>query len=144
MFDEASFAVQGAVDAGAEYADARVVFSKSETNNVQNQNLSQFDRSEHAGVGVRALIGSSWGFVSTSDLDAGSIRAAGEASAAIAAASGLVPGPQIEFVDVLVPDTTWETPFDEDLLAVSLSEKVDLLIDVTATASRRFTGGTQG
>ena len=134
MFDEASLAVQGAIDAGAEYADARIVVSKSETINVQNQNLSRFDRSEHAGVGVRALIGSSWGFASTPDLDAGSIRAAGEAAAAIAVASGLVPGPQMEFVDVPVSDTTWETPFDEDPFAVSLSEKVDLLIDVTATA----------
>ena len=134
MFDEAGLAVQGAIDAGAEYADARVVISKQETIDVQNQNLSQFDRSEHAGVGVRALIGSSWGFASTPDLDAASIRAAGESAAAIAVASALVSGPRLEFADVPVADTTWETPYDEDPFAVSLSEKVDMLIDVTATA----------
>ncbi len=134
VFDEAGLAVQGAIDAGAEYADARVVFSKSESINVQNQNLSQFDRSEHAGVGVRALIGSSWGFASTPDLDAASIRAAGEAAAAVAVASGLVSGPPMEFADVVVSDTTWATPVAEDPFRVSLSEKVDLLVDITATA----------
>ena len=104
------------------------------TANVQNQNLSQFDRSEHAGVGVRALIGSSWGFASTPDLDAASIRAAGEAAAAVAVASGLVAGPPMEFADVVVSDTTWATPVAEDPFSVSLSEKVDLLVDITATA----------
>ena len=36
MFEHAELAVQGALDAGAAYADARVVVSRSETINVQN------------------------------------------------------------------------------------------------------------
>ena len=133
MFDEASLAVQAALDAGAQYADARVVFSKAETINVQNQNLSQLDRSEHAGVGVRALIGSSWGFAATGELTPAAIRAAGERAAAISRASGLVSGPPMEFADVEINDTFWETPYEEDPFEVSLSEKVDTLIEVTKT-----------
>ena len=122
MFDLAGDAVQGALDAGAAYSDARVVVALSETINVQNQNLSQLDRSEHAGIGVRALIGSSWGFAATADLSTAAIRAAGERAAAIARASALVPGPPMEFADVPINQATWETPYAEDPVEVSLSE----------------------
>ena len=65
MFDEASQAVQAALDAGAQYADARVVHTKTEAINVRNRNLEQYDVSERVGLGVRALIGSSWGFAAS-------------------------------------------------------------------------------
>jgi len=109
------------------------VVSRAETINVQNQNLTRLDRTEHSGIGVRALIGSSWGFAATADLDPGAVRAAGERAAAIAKASALVPGPPMEFADVAVTQTTWETPYTEDPFAVSLSEKVDMLVNVTKT-----------
>ncbi len=133
MFDSAELAVQSALDAGAVYADARAVTSRVETIHVQNQNLSQLDRSEHVGVGVRALIGSSWGFAATADLRPNAIRIAGERAAAIAKASALVPGPRVEFADVAVSRTSWETPYVEDPFSVALSEKVDMLINVTRT-----------
>jgi len=133
VFDEAGLAVQGALDAGAGYADARVVAAKVETITVQNQNLDRFDRSETLGVGVRALIGSSWGFAATANLTNDSIRAAGERAANIARASAVVPGVPIEFADVPVIEDSWETPHKEDPFSVSTSEKVDMLIAVTAT-----------
>ena len=133
MFAGASLAVQSAIDAGAVYADARVVISKTETINVRNGNLDQLDRSESIGVGVRALIGSSWGFAATADQTSDGIRAAGERAAAIARASAVVPGPPMEFADVEVTDTFWETPYEEDPFAVSTSEKVDMLVSVTGT-----------
>jgi TldD protein len=136
LFVIASLAVESALGAGAAYADARVVVSKTETINVRNQNLDQLDRSEAVGVGVRALIGSSWGFAATADQTTEGIRAAGERAAAVARASAVVPGPPLQFADVPIADTFWETPFDEDPFAVSTSEKVDLLIDVTRTMRR--------
>lgn len=133
MFDEATAAVQGALDAGAEYADARVVITRTEAINVQNRNLDRYDLSEAVGVGVRALIGSSWGFAATADLAPAAIRSAGEEAAAIARASALVPGPPLEFADVPIHQTEWETPYEEDPFAVSTSEKVGLLVGVTET-----------
>jgi len=133
VFDEASLAAQGALDAGATYADARVVITKTESINVRNQNLDQMDRSETVGVGVRALIGSSWGFAATADLSNESIRSAGERASAIAKASAIVPGPPMEFADVPVVEDFWETPYEEDPILVATSEKVDMLINVTKT-----------
>ena len=131
VFDQAEVAVQGALDAGAAYADARVVVAKQETIDVQNQAVEAIDRSEQAGVGVRALVGSSWGFFATADVDAA--QSAGERAAEIARASAVVPGAPIEFADVAVVSDSYETPHQEDPFAVPQSEKVDLLIGVTKT-----------
>ena len=101
MFDYAAAAVEGALAAGATYADARVVVAKQETISVQNQAVESIDRAEQAGVGVRALVGSSWGFFATADPS--SAGRAGERAAEIATASAIVAGPPMDFTDVPCP-----------------------------------------
>ena len=133
MFDEVSAAVSAALDAGAAYADARVVVTKSESIQVQNQNLEMFDQSERVGLGVRALIGSSWGFAATADLSGDSIRKTGERAAAIARASTTVSGPAMQFADVPIVQTSWETPHEQNPFDVSSADKTDLLVNVTKT-----------
>lgn len=133
MFDLGRVAVEGALDAGAAYSDARVVVSKTESIDVQNRAVESVDRTEQAGIGVRALIGSSWGFFATAQMTPAAARLAGERAAEIARASATVPGPPMEFADVPAVDDTYTTPFEEDPFAVPLSEKVDMLIGVTGT-----------
>jgi len=133
MHDYAAAAVQGALDAGASYADARVVEAATESVAVQNQDVDSVSRADRAGVGVRALIGSSWGFFATDDISDSGARRAGEQAAQIAKASASVPGDPMDFADVPVVETTYSTPHDEDPLAVSTTEKVDLLLAVNET-----------
>ena len=133
MFEYATAAVDGALGAGATYADARVVVSRTESIDVQNQSVESVDMSEAAGVGVRALMGSSWGFYATSDLTDSAARSAGAMAATIAEASASVPGPPMELADVAVADAFYETPHEIDPFTVSLSDKVDLLVGVTRT-----------
>src|SRR5437763_6090169 len=131
MFDPAVAAVEGALAAGAEYADARVVVSRRQHLEALNETIESLEQSESAGVGVRALIGSSWGFFATADAE--EARQAGEAAAAIARASSTVPGPPLALADVPLADDSYETPHDEDPFVVSLAEKADLLVGVTKT-----------
>lgn len=133
MFDYATAAVEGALAAGASYADARVVATRTERIEVLNQQVQEVDRAETIGVGVRALIGSSWGFYATAELTDAAARAAGAQAAAIADASASVPGPPLELAEVPIVDASWETPFLEHWRDVPLSEKVDMLVGVTAT-----------
>jgi TldD protein len=133
VFDLAQAAVEDALAAGAQYADARVVVSKNQSISVLNQEPQSIDQAERAGIGVRALIGSGWGFYATSDMSAAASRRAGERSAAIARASATVPGPDMPLADVPVVDDSYETPSEEDPFAVPISDKVDMLVDVTAT-----------
>ena len=133
MFDPAEKAVEAALAAGARYADARFVEGRGEAIEVLNGRVQSLDRTESAGVGVRALVGSSWGFFATPDVSDAALRQAGERAAAIARASAVVPGDDLSLAEVPVVEAEYETPHVEPPLEVSLSEKVDLLVGVTET-----------
>jgi TldD protein len=132
-FDAASRAVEGALAAGAEYADARFVDGRSEDIEVMNGRVQSVDRGESAGVGVRALIGSSWGFYGTADMSDAALTDAGRRAADIARASTVAPGDPMPLADVPVVEATYETPHEEAPFDVPLSEKVDLLLRVSET-----------
>jgi TldD protein len=132
-FDLAGAAVEAALAAGATYADARLVRRRSERIAARNGELETVATDEDLGVGVRALIGSSWGFAATSDLTEPAAAKAGAEATATAKASALVPGVGLELADVEVRQDTYETPHAEDPFAVPLSEKVDLVTGVTRT-----------
>ncbi|MGI8791891.1 MAG: TldD/PmbA family protein [Acidimicrobiales bacterium] len=142
MFDYADAAVAGALAAGATYADARVMISRTESVTARNRVLEGMSRDEAAGVGVRALIGSSWGFFATNELTTAAATAAGERAAAIARASARVPGPPMSLAPSDPVTASWASAYDEHPLEVSLSEKADLVVGLTtamADAGARIT-----
>src|SRR4051812_7908628 len=130
MFDIAEAAVQGALDAGATYADARAMVTATEGLAARNGVLERLSQNESAGVGVRALIGSSWGFFATPDAEGA--RAAGEQATAIAKASAVVAGPAVQLADVGVAQAHWDSGWQEHPFEVALSERGDMLVEVTA------------
>ena len=67
-FDAATAAVQAALDAGARYADARVMHRRYESMTARNGDVEELTQDESIGLGVRALVGSSWGFHAVPDL----------------------------------------------------------------------------
>jgi TldD protein len=133
-FDEACTAVQAALDTGARYADARVMVRRSESMTARDGDVEDLSSGESAGLGVRALVGSSWGFYAVPDLSDAAARAAGRRAAQIAAASGLVPGPPIDLVPTGAGEGSWASECLVDPLGVPLSDKGDLLVRATAVA----------
>jgi TldD protein len=134
MMDLAAAAVEAALAAGATYADARVVATSEEWMSAQNGEIEALRQDERAGIGVRALVGSSWGFAATSDLSPAAVRRIGEIATETARASALVSGPPLALAPVPAIVDHWENHCDEDPLSVPLSEKGDLLVAVTAAA----------
>jgi TldD protein len=128
-------AVEGALAAGAAYADARFGLIAYENLHARNGVLDGLRQSESAGVGVRALMGSSWGFFAVAEPSEASARQAGYDAAEIAKASALVPGPPAELADVPAVEAEWTSGWQEHPSTVSLAEKGDLLVAVTATLS---------
>ena len=133
-FDEACTAVQAALDAGARYADARVMLRQTESMTARDGDVEDLSSAESAGLGVRALVGSGWGFYAVPDLSDAAARAAGRRAAQIAAASGLVPGPAIDLVPAGAGEASWASECLVDPLGVPLSDKGDLLVRATAVA----------
>ena len=135
-FDEAGTAVQAALDAGARYADARVMLRTTESMSARDGDIEEVSSGESAGIGVRALVGSSWGFYAVPDLSDSAARAAGRRATEIAAASALVPGPAIDLVPTGAGEASWASPCEIDPLSVSLSTKGDLLVAATSAAKQ--------
>ncbi|MGN9802466.1 TldD/PmbA family protein [Micromonospora sp. L32] len=132
-FDAASAAVQAALDAGARYADARVMHRRYESMSARNGAIEELTQDESIGLGVRALVGSSWGFHAVPELSDAAARDAGRRAAAIAAASARVPGPPIDLVQAGAAVASWASSCRVDPLGVALSDKGDLLVGATAT-----------
>jgi len=133
MFDVASAAVEAALAAGARYADARAMHQRNESMSARNGDVEDLSQRESVGVGVRALVGSSWGFVAVPDPTDAEARRAGERAVAVARASAQVPGPDVSLVPIEVRRDSWASPCEEDPLSVPLTEKGDLVAGVTAT-----------
>jgi TldD protein len=133
MYDVATAAVEAALNAGASYADARVMETRTEAMSARNGAVESLDREERAGVGVRALIGSSWGFFAVPDVGSAAARRAGEQAAAVARASTLVPGADLVLAEEPAAQGSWQSECLEDPWSVSLAEKGDLLESVTRT-----------
>ncbi len=132
-FDVATAAVEGALAAGASYADARVMLRRSESMDARNGEIEDLVQNEDAGVGVRALRGSSWGFYAVPDPSPAAARTAGAKAAAIATASAMVPGPAVDLVPSVAMTASWSSDCQVDPLSISLSDKGDLLVSVTRT-----------
>ncbi|GIF36562.1 TldD/PmbA family protein [Actinoplanes xinjiangensis] len=133
-FDEAGAAVQAALDAGARYADARVMVRRSEAMSARDGDVEDLGFDESAGLGVRALVGSGWGFYAVPDLSEPSARAAGRRAAQIAAASAAVPGLPADLVPARAVVASWASDCVVDPLGVPLSDKGDLLVRATEAA----------
>jgi TldD protein len=132
-FDVATAAVQAALDAGARYADARVMHRRYESMAARNGEVEELSQHEDAGLGVRALVGSSWGFFAVPDLSDAAARTAGERATKIAEASARVPGPAADLVPVTAAVGSWASECHTDPLSVALSDKGDLLVHATKT-----------
>jgi TldD protein len=131
-FDAATAAVDAALAAGARYADARVMHRRYESMNARNGDIEELTQDEDAGIGVRALVGSSWGFFAVPDLSDAEARRAGARATAIAKASAGVPGPAVDLVAVTAAVGSWASLCHIDPLGVALSDKGDLLAGATA------------
>jgi TldD protein len=135
MFDLAQAAVEGALAAGAAYADARAIVTRTEGMSARNQVVEDLRQGESAGVGVRALIGSGWGFFATADLNPAAARRAGAQASAIAKASGRVGGAPLQLAPSQPVQGNWQNAVEIDPLVVPLSEKADLLVALTRDMS---------
>ncbi|WP_200206591.1 TldD/PmbA family protein [Micromonospora coerulea] len=132
-FDTASAAVQAALDAGARYADVRVMHRRYESMSARNGDIEELTQDESVGLGVRALVGSSWGFHAVPELSDAAARDAGRRAARIAAASARVPGPPVDLVPSEPTVASWSSGCAVDPLGVPLSGKGDLLVQATGT-----------
>ena len=115
-----------ALGAGASYADARVVFRRSQVVGTRNQRVERLDDAESEGIGVRVLVDGAWGFACDRRLDSeGAQAAAAKATAFAKAAPG---GHQRALAPAGPAQGEYRTPVEKDPFAISLADKADLCL----------------
>jgi TldD protein len=130
-------AIDVARDAGADYADARVIRTQLEAVSTRELNISGVQSSDSFGINLRALVNGSWGFSATQSMGSEAVTAMAREAVAVARAnSSIIPGTSQLAPVAVYPDANWVTPHSIDPFTVSFEDKADLLLQANREALR--------
>jgi len=131
--DVALRALDTARTRGASYADVRIVHFRSQSVTARNRNVEGLVVDESLGFGVRVIVDGYWGFAASNKLaTAEADRVAAEA-VKIAKASSIGGGPKANIGPPVRHVARYVTPVRKDPFAVSLEEKIALLLRCNET-----------
>ncbi|HOJ23090.1 MAG TPA: DNA gyrase modulator, partial [Armatimonadota bacterium] len=100
MEDLTQRALDRARQAGASYADVRVVRRTTEEILVKNGHVEAVEAGESTGFGVRVVVDGAWGFASSRQVDADEMERVAELATRIARASALVQREEVDLAPV--------------------------------------------
>jgi TldD protein len=115
----------------AAYAEARWVDTDSEDLRVRNGRVDELDRTRATGLGVRVRVGGGWGFAASRDVSPAGAEAALARALALAQAQPAGAARPLAALDGPAQGH-WASPCERDPLAVSLEDKLALLLEADA------------
>jgi TldD protein len=133
MRDVALRALDTARMRGASYADVRIVQFKSESVTARNRNVEGLVVDESLGFGVRVIVEGYWGFAASNKLTTAEADRVAADAVKIARASSIAGGPKANIGPPVRHVATYTTPVAKDPFAVSLDDKIALLLRVNGT-----------
>ncbi|MGI8829006.1 MAG: TldD/PmbA family protein [Candidatus Limnocylindria bacterium] len=136
MKDLIERALDAADRGGASYADVRVVERVTEHLTVKNGALEAATSNVSAGFGVRVLVDGAWGFSSSRVLDVAEAERIGREALEIARASAIAQRVPVELDATPPVKDRYRTPYTEDPFAVSLDDKLRILMEADAAMAR--------
>ena len=136
MRDLTMRALDTAKQRGAGYADVRVVRFKSDRSPCATRTSRRWRSDESLGFGVRVIVDGSWGFAASHTHDAGGGRPRRGRGRARREGRRRVRGPRADIGPPQSASGTYRTPVARDPFAVSLDDKIALLLDANATMMR--------
>jgi len=131
MRDLALRALDTAHSKGAHYADVRVLREQAESVTVRMQNVEGLTYDESTGFGVRVLVDGYWGFASSHRLTMEEADTVAAEAVRIARASASVRGQPADLGPPVAIKDRYQTPVKQDPFAVSLDDKIALLLRST-------------
>ncbi|MCK5584834.1 TldD/PmbA family protein, partial [Candidatus Bipolaricaulota bacterium] len=113
---------------GATYADIRIVRRENQNITVKNGIVQTLSLDDDFGFGVRVIADGAWGFASSNRLTEDEIDRISAQAVAIAKASAMANKDEVSIGPPEVHVDTYKTPVEIDPFAVSLEDKIDVLI----------------
>ncbi|MBI5288574.1 MAG: TldD/PmbA family protein [Chloroflexi bacterium] len=133
MRDLAMRALDTARQRGAGYADVRIVRFRSESVAVRNRNVEALTSEESLGFGVRVIVDGYWGFAASHKMTTEEADIVAAEAVRVAKASARVRGPRADIGPPQSVSGSYRTPVQRDPFAVSLDDKISLLLGVNQT-----------
>jgi TldD protein len=127
-------ALDAARSAGASYADVRIGRYRSQQVSTREQQVTGVSDGESYGLGVRTLVGGSWGFAATSRMTTGDARRAALSAVEMSKAARAVRRRGVELAPVTPVTGTWMTPVRRDPIEVPIEEKIAMLLAANEAA----------
>ena len=132
MADTADVVLDAATAAGAAYCDCRVVERTIQSVTVKNGRVNNVGQSEDGGCGVRVLVDGAWGFAGTQRTDTAALEECVRLAVRIARASARTAVAPVQLAPAAAVTATYATPVRIDPFAVSLGDKIALLLAADA------------
>ena len=132
MQDLTHLAIDTARQLGVQYADVRVANYKQQVLATEDQRVSQISDRDDVGFGVRVLVNGAWGFASSNEINREEIQRVTHLAKAIAAASVTALRQPVHLVPEKTHQETFTTPYEIDPFLVSMDQKIELLLEITA------------
>jgi TldD protein len=134
----AQLGLDAAHSAGASYADIRFNRNRTQSLFTREQRVQGLVDNETLGFGIRALVNGAWGFAASRDITRDEIaRVARQAAAQARANSLTLVRPVVLAPATPIKDGVWRTRIEIDPFAVSVEEKVGLLLAANAAALKQ-------
>ncbi len=127
--DLEALALEEALGAGAAYTDIRVVYRRTESIRIKNDNVEALTENGTTGFGIRALVDGAWGFSSSFQLERGEVKRVAREAVRIARASAGVKADDVRLAETAAYHDHYTSPWKIDPWDVPLEEKLALLMD---------------
>lgn len=127
MKEFAKLAVDTAVFKGASYADIRIINTKTENYFLRNKSVSQLEKNNNLGFGIRVIADGAWGFAASAGLSKEEIQMTAARAVQIARASSLTKNKNLVLSSAGAHEDHWRTPVEIDPLKISSEEKLKVL-----------------
>jgi len=114
------------------YADIRTIEARREGITVRDGKVDSLGQSSSGGLGVRVIVNGRWGFAASRELGADEAATITEQAIRIAKASATVGEESVRLAGCQPVEAEWSTPVEQDPFAVSLDEKLKLLMAADA------------
>jgi len=111
-----------------EYGDTRIVETESEVIVLKNGIIEAINHTTDTGFGVRVLKNSAWGFSSSNLIKKSAADQVAKDALSIARASARVKSKEIILAPLSSQKGTYQTQIEIDPMAVSLNDKIELLV----------------
>ena len=120
---------------GASYCDVRIGRYLNQALITREDKVQNASNRESYGIGIRVIVDGAWGFAASNQQTADGVRTAVAQAIAIARSNARIQSRPVQLAPAVgVGEVQWRTPIRKNAMAVTVKDKVDLLLSINAAA----------